>query len=454
MLPALKLMLLGGDARAQLTRLLRRSGVCIANYQPGVGVTGTLTNTSWANQIGVAPALAEVAGSGPIIVSNDSVPKAVFFGAANNSITTVNAAANQITGDICLAADVAFDVWGTGAALISKDDVGGNRAYGFGVTGADKIYFYSSAMVGVAASSVVTGLGSRVRRSIAVTRQASSGDVKFFASAQNLADDISTMSWAQLGSTQNAGAGNLPDKNISVYFGVQANGTSNPFSGQGFKGQIFNGIPAALGGAASNVPVQVMNTADSAETSTNGATWTSSATGETYTLNNTGATPAMIARSPMYLFSAHAMKTGTFTLPQPVVNYFVGKPITWSNNKCYYDGDAIGNRMAFVQKGVSPATIIYAGTADAASETNFALGAFALSSVVFNGAASSSQINNNTAATGSPGTNAPNGLTLGGDYSGLGSFTNFLVKEWIAVSATSINQQIKSLLYAIHGITP
>jgi len=36
----------------------------VANYRPGVGVTGTLNATAWANQIGAAGSLAEVAGSG------------------------------------------------------------------------------------------------------------------------------------------------------------------------------------------------------------------------------------------------------------------------------------------------------------------------------------------------------------------------------------------------------
>lgn len=128
------------------------------------------------------------------------------------------------------------------------------------------------------------------------------------------------------------------------------------------------------------------------------------------------------------------LKTAGFTLAQPLTHYLVARQVSFTDGDTIFDGNA-GNDMRFFQKTASPLTRLFAGSAEAASNTDWATGADVVATVVFNGASSANRINKLTAATGSPGTAAPGGLTLGSYGDGTAAFANVRVYEWIVFSA-------------------
>lgn len=192
-------------------------------------------------------------------------------GVAGTYFSTPDSAANSITGDIDIRVKAAATDW-TGAAdqrLVSTRSSGsGYELIIIGTTGT--LGFYNSVcglVVSTAAPVVSDGSSLWVR----VTRNASTGDVMFYTSS-----DGST--WSQLGATVADTAGALTDDSTPLAIGMFGDGTTTPFTGNIYRAQIYN----TIGGTT---PVVDFNPADY----THGTTWTSSATGEVYTMNGNAA---------------------------------------------------------------------------------------------------------------------------------------------------------------------
>ena len=94
----------------------------------------------------------------------------------------------------------------------------------------------------------------------------------------------------------------------------------------------------------------------------------------------------------------------SITGSQPIHCFCVFKPISWTTDEIIYTGKGAAT-MAFKMKdgGSSPEFVINCGSAQT-SDTGFALGTWALSIALFNGASSSLAINNDAPSGGSPGT--------------------------------------------------
>lgn len=167
-------------------------------------------------------------------------------GVAANHLTTPDAAALDVTGDIDLRVKVALDDWTPGAInmLISKWQTNIEQSYLFYVLTDGRLEFNWST-TGILAntpliSSVATGIADGsvkwVRVTVDVDNGASGKTAKFYTS-----DDGTT--WTQLGTDiVQAGTTSIFSSSSQVAVGAYLNGTSLPTAGKIFRAQILNGI--------------------------------------------------------------------------------------------------------------------------------------------------------------------------------------------------------------------
>lgn len=104
---------------------------------------------------------------------------------------------------------------------------------------------------------------------------------------------------------------------------------------------------------------------------------------------------------------------GTFTLNQPITIYLVFKQVTWSRWDFVFDGNS--DESGYLQQGSSDNSAYLVASAGTALQDDgkLALNTYGIVRVVFNGANSSLQINENTAVTGAGGSGNMGGFTLG-----------------------------------------
>lgn len=436
--------------RALLTNLLNDTNT-VANYQPGIGVTGTLNASAWANQIGAAGSLLQATGANqPIYLPFDGTKYGWYSGVSGNYFDTPDAAANRILSDIGIMFYGALDDWTPAGftSLVSKwVGADANSAFDLGVnltTGTLSFVHVNGTTQTVVDSTVAPSISDGVAGYVLCTWKQSTGKVNFYKST----DEIS---WTQVGTADVAGptsALNNSTRRLAV--GATVGGTANLVTGKVYRVKLYNGIPAFIGGTGSNTPAVDFNPADSVETTTNAATFTSSTTGEVWTLNNTGAKLAQIVGSPQLLFdgSAYYMKTAPFAQAQPITGYMVLNPVTWALNDVLVDGNTATIELAEV---IGTPTI---GVPGGLTDTNVSstLNAFGILTWIWNGASSLIQFNA-TSDTGTGPTTALDGLSLGA--SGIpAAFFNAQIKEFILRSGSdsaATRAQIQAYLKAIHG---
>lgn len=424
-------------------------------FQPGVGVTGTLTASNWADQSGNGRDLAQgTAGNQPIYLPYSGTPYAYLPGVAGNYFSTPDSVAASITGDIDIRVKVALNDWTPSAisVLVSKWDgtTSGNMSYVFYVNTNGTIALTTTAdgTTGVtgtstAATSVTDGSVKWVRVTLDVNNGAEGKTHTFY-----LSDDGET--WTQLGNTVTAGGTtSIYNGTLAVAVGHHASGAALPSLGKFYRAQIYNGI--------AGTPAVDFNPADFAETSTAGVLGNSSTTLEEWTLNSTGAKPAQIVKSASLLFDGtdDYMKTAAFTLNQPETVYLVVSQISWTANEYFVDGDA-GSSMGILTRAVgggAPDIQLYAGSS-LSPHVGPAVGSFGIITAVFNGASSLLQTNATTALTGQAGTTNAGGVTLGAAGSALVP-SNIQVKEVLIFPASHDAGQratVRNYLAVKHGI--
>jgi hypothetical protein len=123
-----------------------------------------------------------------------------------------------------------------------------------------------------------------------------------------------------------------------------------------------------------------------------------------------------------------ALKCAPFAFKQPESIYLLFRQVTWTVNHYVFDGDA-SNSGRVIQSAVTPALTANAGVSLAA-DAELAVNTYGVLTVVFNGAASSMQVNFGTLVTGAGGALDMAGFTLGSSGGG-GLFSNIQVKEVI-----------------------
>lgn len=414
-----------GNVRRRLQRLLRSDGATVADYQPGVGVTGTLNASAWANQIGVAPALAQATGANqPIYLPFSGSKYAWFPGAASNTFSSPN---KSISGNVTMTVDVALDDWTPASTISLLDNRAGSRGIFFGVNIGPTYELFiligDNAGYQSAASTVGTGLADGTRHTISAVWTDGVG-VTFYVDGAQLGAPVA------LAKTLAASTGALivgPSSIAQKIYRVQVT-ANNSYD---------------------------LNASDWSETSTNGATQVSSTTGETWTLNNTGAKLAQIVGSPQLLFDGTAgyMATGAFTLNQPTTVYFVGKQVTWTVNDFIWDGVA-DNLGTLQQSTATPRLAMYAGTALLETTGRLAVNTYGVVTAIYNGATSSLQVDSNAALTGAVGASNMGGFTLGKPGTTNAQYGNIQVKEVIirnVADSAATQAQIQAYLKALHG---
>jgi hypothetical protein len=144
------------------------------------------------------------------------------------------------------------------------------------------------------------------------------------------------------------------------------------------------------------------------------------------------------------------MKTDPFTLNQPEFIYIVLKQVSYTGFDCLFDGNS-NLTGALVQPALN-ALRIQAGAS--LGNVAFTVGDWGIVRVVFNGASSKIQVNEDAALEGNPGANNMGGFTIG-SRGGLIRHGNVEVKEIIIrkiVDATGDEQDIYDYLANKYGL--
>lgn len=411
------------------------------------GVTVTGAGISQVDDLsGNARHLLDPGTTRPIYLPYSGTKYLYLPGVAGNYASTPDSAANSITGDIDIRVRVALDDWTPAAIqlLVSKYATTGNqRSYRFYVNASGNLQFDWSVDGATAlqkSSTSATGVSDGAEKFLRVTLDVDNGaggnDVKFF-----LSDD--GVNWTQLGNTvTTASTTAIYDGTSIVEIGSNAGGL-NATAGKIYRAIIKNGIDGTT--------VVDFNPADASD---GASSFSSSATGETWTVNTSGALPAQIVGRASVLFNgtSHYLKCNAFTLNQPTCVLMVVKQVSWTDGERITDGNSIDTGL-IQQITSTPRLRIYAGAAVGAIDT-LTLGAVGVIAAVFNGASSSVRHNMNAATTGNAGAANMGGFTLGAKADGVGP-ANIQVYETvifpIAPSTAQLDRIVAGLM-ARHGV--
>lgn len=202
-------------------------------------------------------------------------------GVSVNNASTPDSAANSITGDIDIRVKLSMVDWTPGSAtavsLVDKCP-GGASGYRFILTSADKLrldVFVGGVLV-TPTCTVVTGFADGSVQWVRVTRVSSTGATNFYTSPDGIV-------WTLLGAANVAStAGAFSDNANALLVGGPPNGLDN-LNGAIYYADVRNVIDAAL-------PVVKF---DPSSGLTDAASFVSS-TGETWTINRVGLTPARL----------------------------------------------------------------------------------------------------------------------------------------------------------------
>lgn len=433
-----------------------RAGLA-AQFDAKTGITSAGGFASaWADLSGNARPLLQATGANqPIHLPFSGVKYGWLPGVAGNYFSTPDSVANSITGtidvDFCGAA-VDWTPAAT-ATLVTKDlasGAAGSRAYAFFLgTSGQLIYQFSTdgiTVAGTATSSAsdggaalscggVDGFTLHVR----CKHNTTTGKVSFYTSANGA-------TWVQLGVDQTVAAGAIFNNAHNVNIGASgATGTGLFFPGNVYSAHIYSGDRAAGGTLAVDFDPSRWSS---------GTTFTAS-TGELWTINSTGSKPAQIVDRPSLLFdgAAHFMKCAAFTLNQPTSIYWVGKQVTWVSGRVVFDGN-VDNSMLLFQTVGTPSVTMFAGSAGPA-QTGLAVGATGVLSCVFNGASSSSTLNQSAAVAGNVGANNAGGFTLARAGSTNAAFGNIQAYEALIYNVAhdaATRANIIRALMSKHGV--
>jgi hypothetical protein len=142
---------------------------------------------------------------------------------------------------------------------------------------------------------------------------------------------------------------------------------------------------------------------------------------------------------------ARFLKTASFTLNQPTTVYFLGRQVTFTNDRRIYSGH-INVEPILRQQTTSPNLDLSAG-ALGPQNNELTLNEYGIVSGVANGANSLLQVGGGTPSTGNAGTNGYTGFTLGADFNNA-SPSNIQVKEVLIYGAAhDANQRAAVIAY-------
>lgn len=132
---------------------------------------------------------------------------------------------------------------------------------------------------------------------------------------------------------------------------------------------------------------------------------------------------------------------GAFTLAQPFTRVMAVQANTYvSGGARIFDGST--GAASLFQFGTSPAISMYAGGTVAPSSTQLTLSVSHVTTEIFNGASSKLAVDNNSAATGNPGTASSGGLIVGAITAGASQFSNINWYGGIAIGRVLTDAEI------------
>jgi hypothetical protein len=398
-------------------------------YRRGVGVTAASDRLSnWTDASGRAhDVLQATAGAQPIYLPNFGTNYLWLPGVSGNYASTPDAAANSITGDLKLRFAMRLPDYTPSArmTLASKYlGTGNQRAWAvyLNTAGTVRIQWYpDGSATNVAAITSVAlpfadGTLGYFELRVDVDNGASGNTTTFYTST----DDIT---YTQLGTvTTNAVVSNIFDSTAPIEIGTYDTGTSEPVIGDIRRFQMFNSL-------AATTPVVDFNAATALE----GASTVLGSTGETWTINSTGAKRAQIVGRPWTVFDgvAQYMQSAAATLNQPVTIIDALIQPAWTSGRYISDGLS-ANSGALTKTTSTPRVSINAGSA-VAENTGLVLNTGVVVAHCLNGASSYIQVNNNTRTTGNAGAGNPGGITIGANGVGA-SFGSVQLAERIVVA--------------------
>ncbi len=156
-------------------------------------------------------------------------------------LNSPDSAANSITEDIDIRADILADDWTPSSVgnFIAKRQSAGQASFRFAHTTTGYLYFESSSN-GTAlsghSSTVPHNFIDGTRHWVRVKRIALTGVVTFYTSTDGL-------TWTILGAPVTGTVGDIFNSTSPIEIGTVLDGTTEPFVGKIYKIQVYNGIP-------------------------------------------------------------------------------------------------------------------------------------------------------------------------------------------------------------------
>jgi hypothetical protein len=237
-------------------------------------------------------------------------------GVVGTYVSTPNATANQITGDIDLRCKAVTTAWTSGAFYSLVNKSGAGRLYELNVNAAGKPFLDINGAFDVVATDTLLNYGfvNGTAKWLRATRIAATGVVTFYSS-----DDGST--WTQLDQvTSTTGAINNSAQIVNI---GQLAGAGGPFAGKIYQAQIYNGINGTLA-------VDF----NASRYSGGGSTLTGS-TGETWTLNGSAYIP--VSNYPIVGYVPWEARTNSLLHARDLSN------AAWAKVNCTGVKNAVGS---------------------------------------------------------------------------------------------------------------
>lgn len=437
--------------RTQLKNLLS-DGNTAAWYQPGIGVTSASERASnWANQLGSVPDLAQASGSAqPIVLPWSGTNYLWLPGVAGNHASAPHIAAYDFgAGSFTVEAWLYLTTSGV-YRVVTGFPIGSGNFRAFISSGDSLQLFWGSDSQPYAATSGALTLNAW-HHSI-WGYDATNG--KSFVALDGVY-------------TSNVEANHSVSGGTTLFIGSDDGGATYTKEIQIKVVRLFSRamdaseIAARAAGTLSDNSGLVLN-ADFTNVAEGASTFTeSSSNAATVTINSTGSKPAQIVGSPQLLFdgTAYDMRTGASTRNQPRTMYLVLNQVVHTVGNVLFDDDSLGvaQTMSLRQHTATPKLQPFAGTDTVGLDNStLAVGAYGIATIVFNGASTTFQINQQTATTGDAGANNADGISLGSDgLLVISKYGNLQIKELIdrSVSDTASKQTaIIRTLGLLHGI--
>ena len=367
------------------------------------------------------------AASQPVYLRHDGTNYGYLNGASGVYFSTPNSLDTTTSQEMVACVALADYTPATNNAILGKRNV--TNAVLFRINTAGTITIASSPWGGTSTATLASvGITDGQKVWLKASRDATSGDIKFYHGTDGT-------NWTQLGDTVSsatgAGTSNADTWNVGSY---QA-GASELASGKIYYVSFATSVSGTP--LTSNAtPALVFNASD--YPLTGGSTFTSSATGETWTING----GALIVDRTGLLFdgSADYFKSASFPLSQPENVYFVGRQVTWTQGEPLMDGNSASESMKIGQGyasagSTSPTLSLYSGT-DAAENSGLAVKKSGVITAQFNGASSSLRINRGSAVVGNAGTQNAGGIQVGSRITS-GTYGNVFVHEILIYDTTA-----------------